>query len=64
MEQLATIIKTARRQMFMTQQELATELGVSCTTVNRWENGKCVSSLRIQKAFIELCKRNGINPEL
>lgn len=33
-------IKAMRKKLEMTQQQLARELGVDFTTVNRWENSK------------------------
>ena len=37
-------IKSMRRSVRMTQEEFAHELGVTFTTVNRWENGKAIPS--------------------
>ena len=37
-------IKKVRQQLKLTQEELANKLGVSFTTINRWENKKCVPS--------------------
>ena len=43
-------IKQIRRQLKMSQQAFASALGVSFTTVNRWENGKAKpQSDRIQR---------------
>jgi putative transcriptional regulator len=33
-------VKSFRKKLRMTSQELATALGVSISTVSRWENGK------------------------
>lgn len=35
-------------------------LGVSFTTVNRWENGKFNPSYKAMRAFEKLCKENNI----
>jgi DNA-binding transcriptional regulator YiaG len=32
-------VKTLRRKLHMTQEDMARELGVTVSTVNRWENG-------------------------
>jgi len=37
-------IKSIRKLLGLTAQELATLLGVSITTVSRWETGKCKPS--------------------
>lgn len=37
-------IKNLRKQLGITQQEMADALGVSFATVNRWENGKTIPS--------------------
>jgi len=34
-----TEVRTLRRDLGMTQEDLAHELGVTVSTVNRWENG-------------------------
>jgi len=37
-------IRSIRKRLDLTAQELATLLGVSITTVSRWETGKCKPS--------------------
>lgn len=37
-------IRSIRKRLGLTAQELATLLGVSITTVSRWETGKCKPS--------------------
>lgn len=32
-------VKSLRRKLHMTQEDMARELGVTVSTVNRWENG-------------------------
>jgi len=34
------MVKEVRRQLALSQEDLARELGVSYATVNRWENGQ------------------------
>lgn len=46
-------IKKARESLGMTQAGFAYALGTSCTSVNRWENGKC----KISKVWIQQIKR-------
>lgn len=47
-------IKKLREKMFVTQEELATLLGVTNITVNRWENEKFEPSIKIKKKLNEL----------
>lgn len=42
-------IKTLRKQLGLSQEDLARELGVSFATVNRWENGKTQPSKLAKK---------------
>jgi len=39
-----SILKEVRRQLSLSQEDLARELGVSYATVNRWENGQAKPS--------------------
>lgn len=54
------MVKHARKQLGMTQIELANALGVSFATVNRWENGQVNPSSLAQKAFEEFCENSFI----
>ncbi len=46
------LIKTMRKQLNLSQEDLARELGVSYATVNRWENGQTRPS-KLAKAQLE-----------
>jgi DNA-binding transcriptional regulator YiaG len=54
-------IKNIRRNSFMTQSEFGAAIGVSYTTVNRWENGKSLPNLKAMKAIDDFCKANNIS---
>ena len=54
-------VKYARKQLGMTQAELASALGVSFATVNRWENGQVNPSTLAQKAFKDFCESSFID---
>lgn len=54
-------IKKMRQKQFMSQTDFAQLLGVSFTTVNRWENGKSKPSYKAMKTIDEYCKVNGID---
>ncbi len=49
-------IKHVRLKLHMSQTEFGAILGVSYTTVNRWENGKTTPNYRALRAFEQLCK--------
>ena len=57
-------IKTVRLKLHMSQTEFAQLLGVSFTTINRWENGKTSPNYRALRAFEKLCKENNILEEI
>lgn len=56
-------IKRVRLQLHLSQTEFGEKLGVSFTTVNRWENNKSEPSYKAIRAFEQLCKENGIQLE-
>ncbi len=47
-------IKEIRKQLKLTQEQLAHKLGVSWTTVSRWENGRSKPSPLALKAIRQL----------
>lgn len=51
-------VKEVRRQLGLSQEELAHALGVSFATVNRWENGKTVPSKLAIRQFTAFCTTN------
>jgi len=53
-------LKVARKKQFLSQEAMAKELGVSFSTLNRWENGKYEPGYAAQKAFHEFCVKNKI----
>jgi putative transcriptional regulator len=50
-------IKEIRKQLELSQEDLAHALGVSFATVNRWENGKTAPSKLAQRQFELFCAR-------
>jgi len=54
-ENFSKQVKEVRRQLGLSQEELAHELGVSFATVNRWENGKTAPSKLALKQFMTFC---------
>ena len=59
----ATIIKL-RAILNLSQTALAELLGVSFTSVNRWENGKYEPTKLVKKKIELLCKENDIQMEV
>ena len=57
------IIKNLRSKLVLSQQEFAELLGVSFTSVNRWENGKHEPTIKVKRKIIQLCKENKIKYE-
>lgn len=49
-----------RAKLNLTQTELAKELGVSFSTINRWETGKVVPTKKAVLAFELYCKEKNI----
>lgn len=53
-------IKKLRQRLFMSQTAFAQELGVSYTTVNRWEMGRATPAYKTRKLIDDYCKEKGI----
>lgn len=48
-------VKNVRGQLGLSQEELAHNLGVSCATINRWENGKTIPFKLARTQFDNFC---------
>lgn len=53
-------IKAIRRKSLLTQTEFAAEIGVSYSTVNRWETGKAVPKFCKLKLIKNFCTEHNI----
>jgi putative transcriptional regulator len=51
----AMLVKEVRRQLSISQEDLARELGVSYATVNRWEDGQAKPS-KLARAQLDKAK--------
>lgn len=58
------LLKDVRNELKMTQEQFAHEIGVSFSTLSRWENGHTTPILMARKSIINLCKEKGISAEL
>jgi putative transcriptional regulator len=52
-----SLVKEVRRQLAISQEDLARELGVSFATVNRWENGLAKPSKLARVQLDTFCER-------
>jgi len=57
---LSSFIRDVRKQLNLSQQQLAIALSVNFSTINRWENGKVIPSNLAQKTFFDFCQDNFI----
>lgn len=55
------IIKYIRKQLNITQEQLAHELNVSFSTINRWENGHTIPKKLAMVCLIEFCRSKGVD---
>lgn len=58
---VGTAIKEIRIKSLLSQADFAKELGVSFSTVNRWENGKAVPGFKALKKIKDFCVQNMID---
>ena len=49
-------IKEIRQECYMSQQAFANELGVSFSTVNRWEKDKAIPNYQTMKRLVAYCR--------
>lgn len=54
-------IKTVRQKALLSQEDFAKQLGVSHSTVNRWETGKTLPNFKTMKRIDIFCKDNSID---
>ena len=59
--QLSVALRTIRQKSFMTQECFAQEVGVTASTINRWEHGKAKPNLTAMKNLKSFCERSGLD---
>jgi len=59
----AKLIKRIRNTLIISQTELANMLGVSFTTISRWEQGLHQPTIKMKRKIFEFCKTNKITME-
>lgn len=57
---LCETIKSIRRKGLLSQSDFADALGVSFSTVNRWENGKATPNYQALKKIKDFCDKNDL----
>lgn len=62
-EQMSEVVRALRRQMKMTQEEFAHELGITVGTVNRWENGRFRPSKLARATLLDFATKHGLSIE-
>lgn len=60
----SAVLLRVRKQLNMTQEQLAHELSVSFSTVNRWEKGHTVPSRLARERITAFCIENNIDSEI
>lgn len=55
------LIKAIRTELNITQEQLARELNISFSTINRWENGRTSPSKLAKMRLLEFCSRKSID---
>jgi DNA-binding transcriptional regulator YiaG len=58
-DQASEFVRSLRRELQMTQEEFAHELGITVGTVNRWENGRFRPSKLARATLLEFAERHG-----
>jgi putative transcriptional regulator len=58
------ILKDIRKRCLLSQSDFADAIGVSFSTVNRWENGRAIPNYKALKRIKEYCNQNNIDFEL
>lgn len=60
-EQMSERVKALRRELKMTQEEFAHELGITVGTVNRWENGRFRPSKLARATLSDFAAKRGLS---
>ena len=55
------LIKAIRMELNITQEQLARELNISFSTINRWENGHTSPSKLAKMRLLEFCSRKNVD---
>jgi len=59
--EFSEFVKKVRKDLKVSQADLAKALNVNFTTINRWENNRVVPSNLAIKSFIDYCQNNFVD---
>ena len=62
-DEMSELVRALRRELKMTQEEFAHELGITVGTVNRWENGRFRPSKLAKATLTDFAQRHGLTLE-
>ncbi|HWR30341.1 MAG TPA: helix-turn-helix transcriptional regulator, partial [Negativicutes bacterium] len=54
------LLKEVRKELKISQEQFAHELNVSFTTLNRWENDRCIPSRLAKLRILDYCKSKNL----
>ena len=54
-------VKNLRKKCFLSQEDFAKAIGVSYSTVNRWETGKTKPNYKAMRCIDDYCKNNTVD---
>jgi DNA-binding transcriptional regulator YiaG len=63
-DRMSELVRALRRELKMTQEEFAHELGITVGTVNRWENGRFQPSKLARATLVEFASKHGLSLEM
>lgn len=58
------LIKAIRIELNITQEQLAHELNISFSTINRWENGHTSPSKLAKIRLLEFCRKKNVDENI
>lgn len=62
--EFAQLVRSTRRKLGMSQEDLARALYISFATVNRWENGKTRPNRLTENVFFDFNKQHDVESEI
>lgn len=62
--EFGSVVLEIRKKLNITQEQLAQELSISFSTVNRWENGHTSPSKLARMRLIEFCNENSVDTHI
>lgn len=60
---LGEILKSIRKELNITQEQLARDLNISFSTINRWENNHTTPSRLARMRLVDYCSKKGVSSD-